>query len=334
MNTPSLQVLLITHDHQHCNAGSYTPEDPRKKHTHSSGPGSAPFCTTGRSLQAVSAASHSASTSVGPGPGAHGVPQVDGTGASLQWGRQTGAGAVFLAPPRTAMASAASLREQLQRQKYADGQPVPWLLAPPQHTGGRPLPGPRAQRQVQSAHAGSSSSSSRALQDRPQRAAARSALGSTSSVLRQGVATAGTAKQPDLQPGPGSYELLKYGALRHSVGSTFSRPLVQDRFGAPARPATHRQQQHQPQPQPQQQDSSALHPPAAGRHTSSLVGSRQPGVSAGFRSRSPGHSQALLAASDAAMVGAPGPSYYSPLQPPHKVSYRQAPSARTFVAAV
>jgi hypothetical protein len=41
-----------------------------------------------------------------------------------------------------------------------------------------------------------------------------------------------------------------------------------------------------------------------------------------------------MAAADAGMIGAPGPSYYNPQAPLHKVSYRQARSVRPFFAVV
>lgn len=298
------------------------------------------------------------------------------TGAGLEWGSQyrPGAAAAFKAPPRSSSASAASLREQLQQQKYGDGASIPWLLAPPKHTGGRPLPGPRL---VQSAHQHRPTT----MQDTPLHAASKAALGASSSVHPQqgqqqlqglnavfsGYQAAN--KQPHSSsgrsswqmrhggaaaPGPGSYDLSKYGALRGSAQthrSAFCRPLVLDRFGRSALQSSMRpervpqgQQPHKPDRQckpqadsyPQEHTASGMSAYHKVRCRScSPPSSHQPGVRAGFRSCSPGHTEALLAAADADMAGAPGPSYYNPQQQPRKVSYRQARSAgSTFVAVV
>jgi hypothetical protein len=286
------------------------------------------------------------------------VPAVACTGADLNWASQhkPGAAAAFKAPPRSTL-SATQLREQLQQQKYRDRQSMPWLLAPPTHTGGRPLPGPTRSRAVQSARtpgASSSSTSARALQDGStgRRAAARSALGAQvlASGCRQPQALCGGRAlawqvQDAGQPGPGSYDLLQYTALQdRPLKSAFMQPLVQDRFGASTLRRPEQQQQPQQetcrqrasQQQQRQQPERQRHASATfrcGRSCSSPQ-SRQPGVSAGFKDRSPGHAEALMAAADAGLVGAPGPSYYSPQHAPHKVSYRQARSARPFVAAV
>jgi hypothetical protein len=341
-------------------AGSYSPAEPSRRHPASEA-GSAAFCTTGRSFSA-SGSTTSSSSSPAPGPGAHGVPRLAHTGTDLAWASpaKPGAAPAFKAPPRSTSASATLLREQLQQQKYHDGRPVPWLLAPPQTTGGRPCPGPRL---LHSAHP----STRRALQDMPQHAATRATLG-TRSALQQhcGTQALGQVLQPLTRicgssarqdsravPGPGSYDLYKYGAMQESAQthrSAFIRPLVQDRFGASnlRRPAQQQQSQEvrqqsttqlQDRGHNQQSAHSGVHeqhPAGACRHgrLSCPVSSRQPGVSVGFRSRSPGHSEALLAAADVSMVGAPGPSCYNPQAPPHKVSYWQTRSARTFVAAV
>jgi hypothetical protein len=235
---------------------------------------------------------------------------------------------------------------------------VPWLLAPPKTTGGRPCPGPRL---LHSAHP----STLRALQDRPQHATTRATLGTRSVLQQHGciqplgqvlqplTSTCSSSSRQDSRagPGPGSYDLYKYGALQESAQthrSAFMRPLVQDRFGTSTlRRPTQQRQEMQQQSTTQRQDHQHKqqsgqgyvqdHRPAETcRHgrLSCPVSSHQPGVSAGFRSRSPGHTEALLAAADVSMVGAPGPSYYNPQAPPHKVSYRQTRSARTFVAAV
>lgn len=341
--------------------GSYSPQQRANKPAYQE-PGSASFCATARSFSA-SGASSSSDTGL-PGPGQHGVPAVACTGADLKWASQhkPGAAAAFKAPSHSTI-SATQLREQLQQQKYRDRTSIPWLLAPPSHTGGRPLPGPTRSRTVQSARAAgaSSSTTARALQDEPRRAAARSALGafgasglgaqplvaSCRNTKAQCVGRATWQVQDAGQPGPGSYNLLQYTALQdRPLKSAFMQPFVQDRFGASMLRREQHQQQQQPQKDTGRQHASQQHLQQelqGQRHASAtfrrgrscnLPQSRQPGVSAGFKDRSPGHAEAMMAAADAGLVGAPGPSYYSPQRAPHKVSYRQARSARSFVAVV
>lgn len=345
-------------------AGSYTPQGCSTKYAHHD-TGSASFCTTGRNFSASGASSSDRDRST-LGPGEHGAPAVAYTGADLHWASQhkPGAAAAFKTPSRSTT-SATQLREQLQRQKYQDGKSVPWLLAPPKHTGGRPLPGPKP-RLVQSAH--HNSCTVKAMQDQPHRAGLRSALGASSAQRHgtgpqslEGLASIYCGSKPShssstsgrttwqLQDsstvGPGSYNLLQYGALQdRPLRSAFVRPLVQDRFGVstlrhPQQQQQQPQQDDRQQPKQQQQQQclrrcSQVHGGAKLGNCFSIPSSRQPGVSVGFRSRSPGHAEALMAAADAGMVGAPGPSYYSPQPPPHKVSYRQARSFKPFVAVV
>jgi hypothetical protein len=157
-------------------------------------------------------------------------------------------------------------------------------------------------------------------------------------------------------PAVGSYDVVSVGAISSSLqrrlaegrcSPMFARPLVPS--GGPAHVSRQQRQQQPPVPQhstPQQRLGSATveqlqscdkRDVVAQRVPPYQQSTRMPGVSAPFKSTSPGHPAAVLLASDAALAGAPGPAFYRPDLLPVKTSYRRAASpeaAAAFLAVV
>jgi hypothetical protein len=158
-------------------------------------------------------------------------------------------------------------------------------------------------------------------------------------------------------PAVGSYNVVSVGAISSSLqrhlaegrcSPMFARPLVPS--GGPAHVSRQQRQQQPPVPSqhstPQQRLGSAIveqlqscdkRDVVAQRVPPYQQSTRMPGVSAPFKSTSPGHPAAVLLASDPALAGAPGPAFYRPDLLPVKTSYRRATSpdpAAAFLAAV
>jgi hypothetical protein len=241
-------------------------------------------------------------------------------------------------------------RDQLLQSHYPQGQHAPWIVVPPRdgHSGSsRPCPGPRApvhpptatqrwqQRHIQSASsavcpgarpAHRSAGHGAAAGARHALASGAPAVYSHTAALASGTVRDRCSWQQPSADGPGP---LQYSSLRtdtHARSSPmFVQPLVVDRFGRQR--ASVGSQTH-------------VQPPSSASGAQQAAGPRathqQAGVSAPFRSTSPGHSQAFLAAAaaaDAGMLGAPGPAYYVAQPPRRKVSHWGG-SASAFVTAV
>eukprot|EP00879_Flechtneria_rotunda_P004352 GHRR01004603.1.p1 GENE.GHRR01004603.1~~GHRR01004603.1.p1 ORF type:complete len:429 (+),score=134.48 GHRR01004603.1:188-1474(+) len=351
--------------------GNYSPLQPNSKHSTSRSACTAPFhkplqlARTTESTPGSSSTSQNSTTAqaVGTGtlgPGAYSNPKTSYTATDWRPPNRLGATAAFRTPSRAGSPAWPSWSRQLQQQhSTARCGSAPNSLNGGQLGHSLPAEGLAADRRLPYEHIrpgqGSASSIGKLNNEVTARmaASASSRVGITSAELASRISAAvfGSARcRPSVArtlaaphahslfnaaannevPGPGSYEMSRVraisSAMHYEAGAghlspAFRQPLVVDRFGTSSLQRPIARQLLVPQ------QSATTNKARMPKQSVS-----QPGVSAPFRSHSPGH----IFPTSSSVNGAPGPAFYHPEKPSAKVSYRYATSdaAGRFLAAV
>lgn len=272
---------------------------------------------------AAAAQSSGTAAPVALSPGQY-TPATTHTGEAVAWAssRKAGATAAFRATSRDVILPGTPEFLAREQQKLQEAKPIPeWIKE------GLAAEDPRLQGARDNAH----------NKARP-RAKQRGGVAATSAQLanRLGAVVFGQssgrsvftgAGMPGVEvPGPGSYNIQAPSNSWQRPSPMFVPPLVAADAvrHQRARSQTQLRQVAVAAQQAGQGLDSNQHQHA--RHPDEHINSSSRGVSAPFRSRSPGHHDALLAQLDKNAAGVPGPAYYKPLEPPKKMSYRQGTS--------